>query len=316
MKTFGICTESSHKKGMGHLFRMLNLAETIKSKNAQSVILVNNDAKSLSLLEERKASFETMKLGDLSSDWETAAINKYKIGTWINDRFDTDIQHSKNVKKNGISLVSFDDRGSGAGMADVNFGSLPNNFNYKLAGKKVFAGLEYLILNKEIERFKRERRGIKKMLVCLGGSDTYGVTVKVVRILKKRKISADIVTGPCFQHMEELKREAGGDYRIIQNPVSLIKEFFGYDLAVTGGGITPFEANASGLPCIIIANEEHEVANGIFLERFGSSLFAGYHKNIDERIFEKKLDIGVMSRKGLKVGTGGIDNVYNIINSL
>ncbi len=316
MNIFGLCVESSHKRGMGHLFRMLNLAEAIKSKNARQVILINNDAGSIALLEERKASFETVKLGDLSSDWETAAINKYRINTWINDRLDTDIRHSKNVKKNGIKLVSFDDRGSGADMADVNFGSLPNNFGYKLAGKKVFAGLEYLVLNKEIDRFKRERSGMKKMLICLGGSDTYGVTVKVVGILKKMKISADIVTGPCFRHMEELKKEAGGDYPINKSPVSLVGEFFGYDLAVTGGGITPFEANASGLPCIIIANEKHEIDNGVFLEKFGSSVFAGYHTNIDGRIFEKKLDISMMSKKGLDIGTGGIDNVYGIINSL
>lgn len=316
MNIFGICTESSHKKGMGHLFRMLNLIELIESNNGKHIVFINNDSTSISLLKKREIPFQVVELNNSDSGWETAAIKRYGINIWINDRLDTEIKHSRNIKKNGVRLISFDDRGSGAEIADVNFASLPSNFNCNLKGEKVFSGLQYLILNKEIDGFKRVRRSLKRNLVSLGGSDTYGVTVEVIKILKKINISADIVIGPCFGHLKELQKVMDANYRVIRNPHSLIKEFHGYDLAVTGGGITPFEANASGLPCIIVANEQHEIDNGIFLDSLGSSVFAGYHTDIDENTFKEDLDINKMSKIGLGIRTDGVDNIYRIINSL
>ena len=49
-------------------------------------------------------------------------------------------------------MISFDDRGDGAEIAHINFGSLPFNFRVSLKGENVFKGLEYLILNKEIDK--------------------------------------------------------------------------------------------------------------------------------------------------------------------
>ena len=39
----------------------------------------------------------------------------------------------------------------------------------------------------------------------------------------------------------------------------MAEEMSRHDLAVTGGGMTPFEANAAGLPCIVVANETFEI---------------------------------------------------------
>ncbi|MDP2939788.1 MAG: glycosyl transferase [Candidatus Omnitrophota bacterium] len=317
MNIFGICVESSHKKGMGHLYRALNLIELIKSKNDKVIAFINNDKNSIRILEKKGKMFEEVELNDQDSGWETKLINKYKINIWINDRLDTHIQHSQNVKKNKVKLISFDDRGSGADIADINFGSLPFNFNYDLKGKKVLKGLKYLILNKEIDKFKRERKKVKQILISFGGSDTYGVTIKIVEILRKRKICAEIILGPCFAHLGELQEVLTEDYSVIKDVTSLIEQFNKYDLVITGGGITPFEANASGLPCIIVANEPFEIDNGLFLERIGCSVFAGYHENINQDIFAKKLDVQTMSMKGMdNIKTDGVENIYREIRLL
>jgi len=98
---------------------------------------------------------------------------------------------------------------------------------------------------------------------------------------------------------------------------SLIETFHGYDLAVTGGGITPFEANASGLPCIIIANELSEVPNGKLLHELGCSVFAGYYERLNKDIFKQRLDINKMSRVGMsRIGLNGAENVYRKIKAL
>lgn len=317
MKIFGICIESSHRKGMGHLFRSLTLKELIESKGEKVVILINNGIESISILEEKNAVWEMVDLDNVTDNWEAKLINKHKIDIWINDRLDTAIQHSENIKKNRIKLISFDDRGDGAELVDINFGIQPFNYGYNLKGKRVFKGLEYLILNKNINKFKRERKKVERILVCLGGSDTYGVTIKVLKILKKKKIAAEIIIGPCFKHFKELRVVIDANYPIISKKLSLVEEFYKYDLAITGGGMTPFEANASGLPCIIVANELHEIDNGLFLNKLGSSVFAGYHEDIAEEVFTTTLDVQKMSRKGIEdIKTNGAENIYREMSTV
>lgn len=318
METYGICVESSHEKGMGHLFRMLNLVDFLKSKGDRCAVFINDDKKSKSILKNAKVNFEMVKLNDFDSDWESKLITKYKVDVWINDRLDTNIKHSCLVKKNDILLVTFDDRGSGARKADINIGGLPFNYNYTLEGKKILKGLKYLILNKGIDKFKRVRRSVRRIIVILSGSDTHLVTIKVIKILKLLNLKATIAIGPCFRGLRQLRKISGRGYPIINNiGKSLMKELYKYDLAITGAGITPFEANASGLPCIMIANEQHEVKNALFLKKLGSSVFAGHHSNIKEEVFLSKLNIEKMSKIGLKnITTKAIDRIYRQINSL
>ena len=317
MRTFAICIEASHKMGMGHLFRALNMAKFTRSKEDKCIILVNDDKAVLRVLDRKQMIFDTVSLKDFYSGWEGKIITRHKIDVWINDRLDTDARHAKNVKKNNITLISLDDRGSGAEIADINFGSLPCNFEKDLKGKKVLKGLDYLILDSRIDEFKRERRFVERVLVTLGGSDTYGLTIKVVEILKKAGIKADIIAGPGFKHFKELKSIINEDYTVIKDLPSLIKKFHDYDLAITSGGITPFEANASGLPCIIVAAEQHEVENGLFLEKLGSSFFAGFRDEMKPETLTYKTCIENLSKKGMEsIKTSGAENVYREITSL
>jgi spore coat polysaccharide biosynthesis predicted glycosyltransferase SpsG len=311
---FALCIESSHQKGMGHFFRALNFISYLNSKNSAYIVFINNDPIACSILKSKNIPFETVNLMDHDSDWESKLILKYRIDIWINDRLDTIIKHAENVKKNNIKLVTFDDRGSGAELADIHIAALSFEKSEKLRGKRVLTGLEYLILNKEIERYRRIRKNCKNTIVTLGGSDTYGVTLKIIDILKTFNKKATIHIGPSFQHSAELQVLLDDNFHIISNVPSLVEVFYGYDLAITGGGLTPFEANASGLPCIIIANEVFEILNGQFLAHIGSSIFAGYYKDIQHEVFNKSLDIEHMSIAGIEhIKLDGVKKIYNEI---
>jgi spore coat polysaccharide biosynthesis predicted glycosyltransferase SpsG len=76
----------------------------------------------------------------------------------------------------------------------------------------------------------------------MGGSDTYGVTIQVIKLLKKFGKKATILLGPAFSHWPELKKELNSNFTIKRTVPSLIAEFKKYDLAITGGGVTPFLA--------------------------------------------------------------------------
>jgi len=94
----------------------------------------------------------------------------------------------------------------------------------------------------------------------------------------------------------------------------MIEEFHHHDLAITGGGITPFEANASGLPCVVIANELFEIPVGKKLQKLGGSIFAGHHESLSLPLFHANLPLKQMSQAGMRII--GLHGTHRVIEAL
>jgi spore coat polysaccharide biosynthesis predicted glycosyltransferase SpsG len=311
-----ICIEASHQRGLGHLFRAMHLARHLAARGAKPLILLNEDARALDVLRQAGLRHEIVPLKAPAAEWEAPLIRRHGVRVWINDRHSTDAAHAGRVKSAGIALATFDDRGSGAALADLHFAALWFD-QPPPAGKAVFRGLDYLILDPAVLRFRRLRSAPGSIVVSLGGSDTYGATVKVVRCLKKAKRAATVVLGPSFAHDEALQAELTAAFTVRRAVPSLAREFSRHELAVTGGGITAFEAAAAGLPTIIVANEPFEVPPARHLESLGCARFAGFHAEIEEAPFAAELPLEAMSRAGMARVTGaGLDNVARALDAL
>lgn len=281
-----ICIECSHQRGMGHLFRALNLIHYLNQEGMDWLLLVNKDQAAKRTLEEHNIPYLTVDLWDMQSDWERTIIENYQVTAWLNDRLDTAGATAQHVKETGIPLYTIDDMGEGASLADGNFASLVFEDTDKIPGRKVYAGPDYLILNPEIRIYRRQRTDLRKILVTLGGSDTYGVTTAVIESLKQvacgTHLQVTVLLGPAAVNRSEVEVAlAGTGFELISSVPSLIQSFAEYDLAITGGGVTCLEAAASGLPCVIIANELHEIPIGKYVEKTGGGIFAGYYREMD-----------------------------------
>jgi spore coat polysaccharide biosynthesis predicted glycosyltransferase SpsG len=300
---------------MGHLYRTMNLAKAFAERNIPLLFVINDHEPALGLIAGHGHRFEVAPLEDMTTGWEEDIIVRHGIRLWINDRLNTGRRHGERIKGMGLPLVTFDDRGEGAAFADLNVAALIFEELDTLSGKTVLQGPDYLILNPEVVRYQRLRSRVGSILVTLGGSDTYGVTVKVVQMLADRGERATVVVGPGFTHQHELAAVMPSSFTLKQGVPSLIAEFYQHDLAITGGGITPFEANASGLPCIVIANEYFEIPVGKTLALLGSAVFAGHHSEIQPGVFAKPLPIESMSRAGMDhVGLEGTHRVVEAIS--
>jgi len=295
-----LCVEASHRKGMGHLFRALNLAGALHREGIALCFVINDDPQARALVGAHGLPVETVPLREEGEEWEPGIVRRKGVRVWVDDRLETSARHAAAVKAAQIPLVTFDDRGEGAGEADLHVAALPAVYRGgELRGKRVLTGIEYLVLNPEIARYRRHRRKNGKLLVTLGGSDTHGATVTVARILAGAGRRATIVVGPAFRHRRELE-EVLGDGSVVRDTVpSLIEALAEHDVAITGGGITPFEANALGVPCLVVANEPHEVENAQYLAALGSSVYAGRHNALERDLFQRELDVAAMSRAGL-----------------
>ncbi len=312
---FALCIEASHARGMGHLFRALALAEAVTNRGREVRFYINDFAPATALLRARNCSFETVPLQ--AGDWEPDIIRRDGITTWINDRLDTNAAHAVRVQNADAHLVTFDDRGRGADQADLNIVAFPASDCERLPGKRILTGLDYLVLDPAIARLRRPRERLESLVVSMGGSDTYGITLEVMRALKSRAMAATIILGPGFAHEPGLAAIMDANFKLKRNVPSLAEEFALHDLAITAGGITPCEANAAGLPCIVIATEPWESRTGEILASLGGSLFAGPRDRIDFSIFARLPDIATMSRAALAhVPANGAARVTQEILSL
>jgi spore coat polysaccharide biosynthesis predicted glycosyltransferase SpsG len=312
---FALCIESSHARGFGHLFRALNLADALIHGGHKVRFFVNDDRASVSILEQRGFTPEIVDLADHESNWEATAASG--TSAWINDRLDTDVRHSRRIKALGLPLITFDDLGSGATLADIHIAALTFDENIVLAGQRVLRGVDYLILNPAIAKHRRLRKQDGSILVTLGGSDTYGVSVQVVKLLAARGMSATVVTGPGFQHHEALGAVLTKEFELKQGVPSMIEEMARHAWAITGGGITPFEANASGLPSVVIANENFEIPVGKALAQLGGSVFAGHYTALNTSIFSDRLPLEEMSRSGMaNIGLKGTQTIIGVLEDI
>ena len=301
---------------MGHLFRMLSFSEYLRARGIPFRFFTNPDTVAEAILARNACPYDLVDLQS-TDGWQRQLVQRHGVTVWIDDRLDTDGRHAQRMKACGVPRVTFDDRGAGAGGADLNVAALAFDANEALAGAKVLRGPRYLVLNAGIARYRYRRPGPGSVLVSMGGSDTHGATVRVVRILKSAGIHATVIVGPAFRHEAELQAELDDAFTIKRNLPSLFEEFSRHCLAITGGGVTPFEANASGLPCIVIANEDFEIPVARGLCAMGGAVFAGHYSAIDARVLTSALPIAQMSEAALaSVDLDGAGRVLDEIGRL
>jgi spore coat polysaccharide biosynthesis predicted glycosyltransferase SpsG len=279
---FIICIEASHQRGLGHLYRALTLYKSLKSLKKDVLIFINQDPKSLETLKAAEVLFDTysmpLKLTDIES-----LIGKNNISTWINDRLHTSLEQAQLLNKKGLQHFTFDDLGTGAKFANCNFLGLHPS---KTKSNNQKTGLQYLLLNDEVPLYRKLRflhKGTTpKILVTLGGADTYGATLKVLKICHEKQIFPTVITGPSFEHFEGLKKLLHNNDNWIHSPSSLIEHINQHDLIISGGGMTCVESVALGIPTLVVANEKHEIPTALLLESLKVSHFLGFHEDLTQ----------------------------------
>lgn len=310
-----ICVESSKTRGMGHLFRALLYAAYLESINGQYIVLINNDKSAIDILVSRNIPYRLVDYTD-TSDWETQIINEYQATVWLQDKFETTAEMAMNIKKNNIMLCAIDEFGSGAQLCDIHFAGMIYLTGHEVRGKQVYCGAEYVILNPEIDQYRKIRSSVSNVIISLGGSDPFGLTVEIVKQIRKTNYNVEVVIGPNFEYRKELDAVNSKQYPILQNVPSLIQEFSKFDFAITGGGITCCEANSCGIPCIIVANAPHEVHTGHFMENKGGAVYAGSYEGWNPNTINNinKYDVEKMSRAGMQsFDTKAIERIFSII---
>ena len=323
-----VCVESGNARGMGHIYRSLLLVEYMIERGETCRILINDHAPGQRVLEESGVPFEVVDLEDLTSQWESELIRRHRIDLWVNDRMETSEATAQHVKGTGAGLVTFDDRGPGCVLSDLHIAALRFSQDSDVSARRTLKGVDYLILSPEVGRYRRLRSKVERTVMTFGGVDRFGVTLKVTQWLKELELPTTVQTGPGFKWHEELRKIMEDDagrrlLRLADDVPSLSALFAEHDLAITGGGITPFEATGAGLPCLIVPKTPYEVLNGSVLHDLGAALVVPIHSSLTREVFEEGLAearrrVEEMSRRGLSqpIPNGSLERIHQALREV
>jgi len=303
---------SSRVHGLGHLFRSIRLADALGARGEEVIILPEENSASRSTLDGCGHRWHSFAF-DGETRWIADLVREFEIATWINDRLATPRPEALAITQAGARFVTFDDEGDGSALSALNVAALPGVAASLLQGQRVLRGLEYLVLDPEFRARRRVRASLEQILVAIGGTDTYALTPRVAQVLKNHPARVTLLLGPGSEANLQRSRLAE-DFEVICGTPSLARLFERFDLAVTAGGIMPFEANCTGLPCVIISTEPWERGNAEDLAARGGAVHAGYRDSFDPRALLAGRDLGSMSKKAMLAVDGlGLSRVVEAI---
>ncbi len=145
-------------------------------------------------------------------------------------------------------------------------------------------GPEYALLRPEFAEARerpRERTGeVRRVLVSFGGSDPANATRMAIDALLSRDrggVKADVVVGAANPRRQEIEKICA-EYPPLQfhcQPGNIAALMAGSDLAIGGGGVALLERCALGLPSIVVAIAENQLAASRAVAARGGALFMG-----------------------------------------
>jgi spore coat polysaccharide biosynthesis predicted glycosyltransferase SpsG len=277
--------DADHKRGLGHLFRMLTLARFFRHDGFECFFVVRHNETAEVIIKDAHYNFLFCPSDLNEEEIVDLFFDEYpNPALWIFDILSTDEKLIVKFKRKKIPVACFDDLLGGPAAADLTINAIAGCWNEIPAKTNVLGGPGYAIIDPAILglRHKSKPPGAPKTVrvgITMGGSDTHGATVKVAKILSGlTNIEANFFLGPHFLYDEELNmtlKNVRYRYENHKAVTNLHKALRKMDIVICGGGQTLFELCAMGVPVIAIANETHEEKTIAFFARHGACLTAG-----------------------------------------
>lgn len=275
--------------GFGHLARCRTLARTLKEQG-QGVLMVGPA--------QRYASSDDAAIFDAwhptewvseEADADTLLEQARENGATfaVLDDYRIDIAYQRRLRQAGLPFLIFDGAVRRRMLADIvlntNPAATPELYAPVLDNRdaRLLLGPKYAILRPEFSEISRRRHDgtVERVLVTFGGGDDRGGIVAVLSALCGRPLRFTVISGrdnPRNQaNRDWIARYCADrvDYHV--GPPNVAELMVGCDLAVMAGGTSTYEAACCGLPMILIAIAENQIAQSRALAEKGAALFLG-----------------------------------------
>ena len=274
-KTIFFKTDSSEQLGMGHVYRVLALAQELARHKLQ--IFISPDKP----LGEKFFSQYGFKFTPATEQEFLEHASEQKPDLVIFDQLDTDRRFLEKLRKQSpeTKIITFEDQGSGAELADLVISDLyPNN---EIDDQKQLTGIQNAVLAPSFETLSRQRetsKEVSEIVVLFGGTDPSGLAVKALTALEHLGFAGrvKVIRG---LGAAEINQQFDLDVEYLSNVKNMPRVLSSADLALSSAGRTITELASLGVPTICLAQNEKELnhshttqQNGVHMLGLGSSV--------------------------------------------
>jgi len=175
------------------------------------------------------------------------------------------------------------------------------------AGGRVFVGPRYAPLREEFDDTSPQMRvsGLRRLLVFMGGSDSTGEALKVVRALRELEAEGPetiLITGPINPRVAEIRlaAERVPSLTVIESTHEMARLIAWADVGVGTCGIAAWERCALGLPALVVITAPNQRDDARLLHAIGAVRNLG---ESSEATVDRWIEaIGDLQRKPAEVG--------------
>lgn len=320
MQKVAIYVNGNNKRGVGHIYRALEIADEFYVKPD-----IYYDINQTDPLIFGKTTHNLIPVNGIAELYERCKNKRYTI--FINDILTTSIDYMIGLRTvlPSAKIINFEDDGEGILKADLVFNALYHTTDME----QVYAGEKYYISGKTFMFYEpiRIKEKVKKVFISFGGADPQNYSDRILKIISKPQYSKYhfiVVLGRAKQNVNSLlefnKYENIEVYFDVSNMPELMTSC---DIGVTSRGRTGYELALLGIPAIAMAQNAREEKHGFVCNENG---FTYIGLNPTDEIIEGTLNMYLRLSKESRESfqkkllshdlRGGRKRVMGLINSL
>jgi spore coat polysaccharide biosynthesis predicted glycosyltransferase SpsG len=182
---------------------------------------------------------------------------------------------------------------------------------------KFLLGTKYVILQDELLRRdeKNYRKKVYNILVTLGGTDQYNLTLKILKALNETNQESEIfvVIGPFNPFYEDLKKfveKSDLKINLLKSPEKMAEIYLKADIAISAGGTSCYEIAYFGIPNLIVTITDNQLKNAEELDRQKVSINLGHKNKVFNKLITDKVNQLITNDSLMKLmGKNGMELV-------
>lgn len=275
--------------GMGHIYNCITMAYSMNMEHDILLVLHRRSKEGIAKVKESNLPYVVVD----STEDLTKIINEFKPDIWVNDCLNTEIDYIKWLKSRIPRVVTIEDLGTGASVADATINALYDDVYQANA----YSGYKYVCLREEFQleqpgRFSEE---VKNIIIMFGGTDPLNLNKRLYRSILKfsakyRNIHFQFITGIGYNCAENnVVTDEKRNIYVYPNVPRVSLYMKKADLAITSQGRAIFELAAMGVPAIVLSQNDREQTHH-FAQMENGFINLGIGNEVEQYVIENTLD--------------------------
>ncbi len=319
-KKVAIYVNGNQKRGMGHIYRSLDLADEFYCKLD---IFYNRSQTSRQMFGD--TTHNLIAVDNEREIVDYIKVEQYKI--FINDVLETNVDYMNSLKNAApdMKIVNFEDEGEGVHKADLVINALYQDARYHnmKVGERYYIAPKLFLFYSPIQI----KETVQTVFISFGGADPQNYTQRLLNIITKKEYQSKkfiIAVGRAYEYIEKVMEYNKYTNIQVYYDVNSMPELMSQcDIAITSRGRTGYELALLGIPTISMAQNLREEKHGFVSAEHGFN-YLGLapsdtliELNLNLYLNMNRVDRGEMQRKLLNNDLrSGRKRVMSLINNL